>query len=53
MQTVLQNHSHVEGHLNSTTLTRGITTGLIDGLTGMIRLYSRNNGMGLMFGQVR
>lgn len=53
MQTILQNSSRAEGHLNDTALMRGITAGLIGGLVGAIGSRGQNNGTGVQVGPDR
>lgn len=50
MQTMLQNNSRAEGHLNNTALMRGITAGLIGGLVSMIRSRGQSNETGVKVG---
>jgi hypothetical protein len=53
MQTMLQNNSRAEDHLNNTALMRGIATGLIGGRAGTIGSRSQSNGTGMKVGPDR
>lgn len=53
MQTMLQNNSRAEGHLNNTTLMRGITAGLIGRLVSTIGARRQSNGTGVKVGSAR